>query len=88
LLHIQLGSRVMTHELCGVLHKWAEAHPGARIVLDFENVAYMASEAVAHLVKLYTGLKHDHATMTITNLHPDLMEIFRITRLDRVFGLG
>jgi anti-anti-sigma factor len=59
-----------------------------RLVLDLSDVQYMPSAAIASLLTFKKKLAARSGTLTLENLHPSLLEVFRITRLDRVFDIA
>jgi anti-sigma B factor antagonist len=78
---------VLASEELDTLIENALENRGAHLVLDFGNVQFLPSAALGKLINLkmkYGGVK---GRLTIENLHPDLLEVFRITRLDQVFDV-
>lgn len=69
------------------LSRWIETREKTRLNLDFQDVSYVASAALGKMINLKKMLQTHKGTVRLTNLHPDLLEIFRITRLDQIFRL-
>jgi anti-sigma B factor antagonist len=61
--------------------------PGRRMVIDFSEVEYLASSVLAKLINLKKRLGRGGGRLGLQHVHPDLVEVFRVTRLDRVFDL-
>jgi anti-anti-sigma factor len=61
--------------------------PGSHLVLDLGDVRFMASAALGHLISLKNRVGSVGGRFTIRNVDPDLMSVFRITRLDHVFDM-
>lgn len=61
--------------------------PGQRIVLDFADAQYVASQVLGKLINLKKRVLQEGGKLQLRNLHPDLKEVFRICRLDQVFNL-
>jgi anti-sigma B factor antagonist len=61
--------------------------PGLRMVIDLIEVQYLASSVLAKLINLKQRLGVGGGRLGLQYVHPDLVEVFRITRLDRVFDL-
>ena len=59
---------------------------GQRLVIDLSNVQYLASPILCKLINLKKQLG-GRGRLILQHVHPDLVEVFRITRLDRVFDL-
>jgi anti-anti-sigma factor len=63
---------------------------GARIVdlvLDFQEIRGLYSDDLARLITLKKQLDAAGGDLKLRHLHPELREIFRITRLDEVFRI-
>jgi anti-anti-sigma factor len=78
-----LGSEDLDTLIAKLLEK-----PGVRLVLDLSHVRYVSSDALAKLINFKKKLVGVKGELKIENLQPDLLEVFRITRLDQVFGIG
>jgi anti-sigma B factor antagonist len=61
---------------------------GAQLVLDLGNVQSLSSAALGKLIDLKKKVVGVRGRLRIENLHPDLLDVFRITRLDQVFDIG
>jgi anti-sigma B factor antagonist len=61
--------------------------PGQRMVIDLGGVEYLASSVLGKLINLKKRLGAGGGRLSLQHVHPDLVEVFRITRLDRVFDL-
>jgi anti-anti-sigma factor len=59
---------------------------GQRLVIDLSSVQYLASPILGKLINLKKQLG-GRGRLMLRHVHPDLVEVFRITRLDRVFDL-
>jgi anti-sigma B factor antagonist len=58
-----------------------------KLLLNFEGVEYMSSAALGKLINLHkklTGLKGKLAMCTVI---PQIMEVFTITKLDKIFKI-
>lgn len=61
--------------------------PGVRLVLDLADVRYIASEAIARLMTLRKRALAAEGRLALRHLHPDLSEIFRVTRIATFFEI-
>jgi anti-sigma B factor antagonist len=61
--------------------------PGLRLAIDLGEVQYLASPVLVALINLKKRLGAGGGRLGLQHVHPDLLEVFRITRLDRVFDL-
>jgi len=64
-----------------------EAREGGRFVFDFSRVTYMSSSALGMLIGLQRRVARKGARLKLTGIQDDIMEVFRITQLDRVFDI-
>lgn len=68
--------------------KRLSVQPGVQLVLDLGNVQFMSSAALAKLINLKRKAIGARGRLRLENLHPDVLEVFRIIRLDQVFEIG
>ena len=79
--HLQI--QVLGDELLRVIQK-----PGRRqIILDMSNVEYLNGSALALLLTLNRQLQAVGGWLTLENLNHLVLEIFAITKLDKVFDI-
>lgn len=64
-----------------------EAKQKNQLLLNFEGVEFLSSAALNKLIALNTRVKRASGTVRICNLHPQIREVFAITRLDRMFEI-
>jgi anti-sigma B factor antagonist len=57
------------------------------ILLNFEGVDLMSSEALNKLIKLDKKVKAVGGVLRLCSLKPDIREVFTITKLDRLFDI-
>ena len=57
------------------------------VVLDCSDVAVVNSEDLNQLIRFQTGLRHEAATLVLTNVPEHLVDVFKMTRLNRLFEL-
>ncbi len=63
------------------------AGPVKKLVLDLTGVEYLASAAFGMLVKVKKRIGALGGTMRLANCSADLLEVFKLTRLDLVFPI-
>ena len=64
-----------------------EKHNLDNIVLNFDNVNYMSSAVMGKLVALHKKVNSEGGSLILTNIHPDIYEIFEIMRFDQLFDI-
>jgi anti-anti-sigma factor len=65
----------------------AEAIAESRLILDVENVEFVSSVALGTLVNLHKRLAGKGRCLTIDNLSRQVLEVFVVTRLDKLLDL-
>jgi anti-sigma B factor antagonist len=58
-----------------------------QILLNFEGVDFLSSAALNKLLTLFKRVKAAGGKMRICSLHPQIREVFSLTRLDRMFDI-
>ena len=56
-------------------------------VLDLGDIQYLLSAALGKLIKLNKKVVGGGGKLRIENLRSDILDVFRITRLDKVFDI-
>lgn len=69
------------------LYGLVEQEGHRKLLLNFANVRYLSSAALGKLINLKRKLGAVKGTMKLSCIHPDLLEVFKITRLDQVFQI-
>ena len=59
-----------------------------RLILDFGAVEFMASSALGKLVQLSKKAKEYKAKLKLCSIRPDIYEVFKITKLYKVFDIA
>jgi anti-sigma B factor antagonist len=58
-----------------------------KLLLNFEGVDYMSSAALGKLINLHKKLTALKGKVAMCNLIPQIVEVFTITKLDRMFKI-
>ena len=58
-----------------------------QIVLDFKAVKFMASAALGKLVSFQKKCLEFKAKLKLCSVAPEILEVFKITKLNKVFGI-
>lgn len=58
-----------------------------KIVLDFTVVEYLSSAALGKLITMNKKVKAVSGTLKLSNIRPEILEVFTITRLDKMFDI-
>jgi anti-anti-sigma regulatory factor len=57
------------------------------VVLDCGGVATVDSEDFNQLIRFHAQLRHEGATLVLANVPEHLVDVFKMTRLNRLFEL-
>jgi anti-sigma B factor antagonist len=58
-----------------------------KLLLNFENVEYLSSAALGKLITLNKRVKEENGELKLCNIIPEIFEVFRITKLNRLFEI-
>jgi anti-anti-sigma factor len=70
-------------EIVELLDKSVEKH----VLLHFGRVAFMASAALGSLVRLNKKCKEYEVSLKLSNISPEIFEVFKITGMTKVFSI-
>ncbi|TWT41023.1 putative anti-sigma factor antagonist [Phycisphaerae bacterium RAS1] len=68
------------------LYELVEKDGKLKIVLDFENVRFLSSQALGVLLTLKRKADKAGAAVVLARLRPELARVFKITNLDKMFA--
>lgn len=74
-------------EIGDELKRLAEGEPGAQLLLNFNNVDHLASAALGMLITLHKKVQERNGALKLSNINRQIFQVFRITRLNRVFDI-
>ena len=69
----------------GELYKLVDDLDKRKIVLDFSEVRFLSSSALGMLLNLRKKASSAKGQVVICSLRDDLLKVFKITRLDKLF---
>jgi len=58
-----------------------------KLVLNFENVEFLSSAALGKLITFEKKSKRNGAQLILTNISPEIFQVFAITNLDKLFQI-
>ena len=58
-----------------------------KIVLDFATVEYLSSAALGKLITMHKKVKDAKGQLKLCNIRKDILEVFTITKLNKVFDI-
>jgi len=74
-------------ELGQELYDLVEQEGRKRIVLNFSDVEFLSSAALGKLIGFEKRAKQNSAELILTNIRPEIYEVFAITKLTKLFNI-
>lgn len=65
----------------------ADAETTPKFLLDFSKVEHLSSAALGTLITLNKQLGERDGQLVLANIHPQIYEVFKITRLNKLFNI-
>jgi len=69
------------------LQQVVESEPSIKLLLNFKNVDHLSSAALGMLITLNKKVKEQNGTLKLSDINRQIFEVFKITRLNRVFEI-
>ncbi len=74
-------------EIGQALTALAEAKDRPKILLDFAKVDHLSSAALGMLINVNNRVKQQSGQLRLSNIRPQIMEVFEITKLNKLFKI-
>ncbi len=74
-------------ELGQELFDLVEQQQHQRILLNFSSVEFLSSAALGKLITLEKKVKANRGALKLSNIRPEIYEVFAITLLNRLFDI-
>lgn len=89
---IEFADRKILDELCILeiqdeLSKLVEARDSGNLLLSFKNVDHLSSAALGMLITLKKKVEEKKGKLKLSDINPQIYEVFKITRLNKVFDI-
>ncbi len=65
-----------------------EASGNRKLIVNFQGVKFMSSAMLGKLLPLHKRCKNDKIRLKMCNISPNLMEVFKITNLTKLFDIS
>jgi anti-sigma B factor antagonist len=69
------------------IDRLVNAEPGIKLLLNFKNVDHLSSAALGMLINLQKKVDAQRGSLKLSDINRQILEVFKITRLDRVFKI-
>ena len=67
------------------LYALVDSQNKQKLILDFSNVRFLGSQTLGVIINLHKKIKTIGGEMVVCSLKKDLMKVFKITSLDKLF---
>ena len=74
-------------EIGDELFKLVEGASGVKILLSFKNVEHLSSAALGMLITLNKRVTEQGGSLKLSDITPQIYEVFKITRLNKLFEI-
>lgn len=74
-------------EIGDELFRLVEAENRKRLLLNFSSVEFLSSAALGKLITLDKKVKAQGGQLKLSNIRPEIYEVFAITRLNKMFDI-
>lgn len=64
-----------------------QENPGAAVVLSFQDVEHLSSSALSMLLVLKKNIEDYRGQLKLSDIRPNIMQVFKITKLSDVFDI-
>ena len=79
----ELSINEIGEELAGLVNQ----HKPINLLLDFKHVQHLSSAALGMLITLNKHVIENSGRLKLSNINPQIFEVFKITRLNKVFDI-
>jgi anti-sigma B factor antagonist len=64
-----------------------DKEPSPKLLISFANVDHLSSAALGTLITINNRMKGKSGKLRLANIDPQILEVFKITKLDRLFQI-
>jgi len=64
-----------------------EGDPNPKLLISFENVDHLSSAALGTLITINNKVRAKDGQLRLTNINPQIYEVFQLTRLNQLFHI-
>lgn len=75
---------IPAEDFATALDDWEAAGRPSKVLLDFSELTHFSSEWLGKLIRLHLQLTATGGRLRVCGLSDDLMDVFRLTRLDQM----
>lgn len=75
------------HQIGEEIASIVDAGPAPKLLLSFSNVDHLSSAALGTLITINRKVQNRKGQMRLANIDPQIYEVFKITKLDKLFQI-
>jgi anti-sigma B factor antagonist len=75
------------HEIQEELSAFIDSKSSGKILLSFKNVDHLSSAALGMLITLKKKIEEKKGALKLSDINPQIFEVFKITRLNKLFDI-
>ena len=75
------------HEIQEELSAFIDNKGSSKILLSFKNVDHLSSAALGMLITLKKKVEEKNGSLKLSDINPQIFEVFKITRLNKLFDI-
>ncbi len=64
-----------------------DQNPGLQLVIDFTKVKFLTSSVLGLLIRISKKVYEKEGALRLCAINPKIQEVFKITRLDKIFEI-
>lgn len=64
-----------------------DQNPGIQLIVDFSNVQFLTSSVLGLLIRMSKKIYEGKGQLRLCAINPKIQEVFKITRLDKIFEI-
>ncbi len=83
----QILDEVKIQQISDELNEIADRVASGKLLLNFSDVKFMSSAVLGKLNNLNKKCKSNGTSLKLSNISPDIMQVFKITKLNKVFSI-
>ncbi len=85
--HNRIVDQAIIDQIAGTLERLLGKCEQGKMLINFEGVKFMGSAMLGKLIKLKKSCKDLAVHLKICSIDPQIMQVFKMTKLDKVFDI-
>mgnify|MGYP003442390987 CR=1 FL=1 len=86
-MHSKLLDETNIHAIGVELLALVDQNKGLKLIIDFTTVTYLSSAVLGKLMAIHKGVSATKGILVLCGITPNILEVFKITKLDKLFTI-